>query len=266
MGETPALRDETWTPIQDGVLTGAVRDALRWRFPRRARVGVDLFDGSVPSSGIEDVIRVIEECPQHTFLLFTKRPRAAASFADWMRRIRSDPDYGYQPWEFPSNVWLGVSVEDQATADERIPLLLQVPAKVRFVSADPLLGPVDIYAHLGGEYEVWEWDTEGSVIEQCWETDPTAVSLDWVIVGGATGPGARPMHPDWARSLRDQCQAAGVAFHLKHMGEWHIDDGVRAAFPAQWARVRVEGDRMCRCGKKAAGRKLDDRTWEEYPA
>jgi protein gp37 len=134
------------------------------------------------------------------------------------------------------NVWLGVSVEDQQTADERIPLLLQTPAAVRFISAEPLLGPIRLNDGQSLNYS--------QRLKKGWSLNMLQ-QLDWIICGGESGPNARPMHPNWARSLRDQCQAAGVPFFFKQWGA-HTEDGRRI-------------------GKKAAGRVLDGRTWEEFP-
>lgn len=149
-------------------------------------------------------------------------------------------------WPLP-NFWAGVSVENQATADARIPLLLQTPASVRFVSAEPLLDITDIRAYLARAVPF----------------DPYHGNrIDWVIVGGESGPGARPMHPTWARSLRDQCVVAGVPYFFKQHGEYRErteQDPKRLMDP--WV-----GDRfMTKVGKKAAGRVLDGRTWNEFP-
>src|SRR5262249_61051875 len=112
------------------------------------------------------------------------------------------------------NVWLGVSLEDQKTADDRIPLLLETPAAVRWISAEPLLGPIDLSKEyltaLLGKYPFKHYSGPRTTI---------AHLLDWVVVGGESGPKARPMHPDWGRSLRDQCVAAGVPFFFKQWGE-----------------------------------------------
>lgn len=138
------------------------------------------------------------------------------------------------------NVWLGTSVEDQQTADERIPHLLKCPAAVRFLSCEPLLGPVDLTRLPVGRnfIDCLRCDFhggQGSVIAG----PPSGTGpVDWVIVGGESGPGARPMHPDWARSLRDQCVAAGVPYFFK-----------------QWGGV----------DKKSTGRIIDGRTWDEFP-
>lgn len=174
------------------------------------------------------------------------------------------------------NVWLGVSVEDQAAADERIPLLLQCPAAVRWISAEPLLGPVDVYGgapdpRLGGIES-----GPGLSLEPWWRHDdppgaPPRAHIDWVVAGGESGPGARPMHPDWARSLRDQCAAAGVPFLFKQWGEW-----CEGMARPDWEGVANDGSLrvndealsvvpMSRVGKKAAGRELDGVLHDGYP-
>lgn len=195
------------------------------------------------------------------------------------------------------NIWLGVSVEDQAAANERIPLLLQTPASVRWVSAEPLLGPVDLTKVYGvphnAPFNAVKNIDGGSV--RCVDHAPGYCladcpgrwpSLDWVVAGGESGTGARPMHPDWARSLRDQCAAAGVPFLFKQWGEWQegsagtaataavLDDGrvlhdwTLPAMAAADREKRVPTCRptvMARVGKKAAGRRLDGVLHDAYP-
>lgn len=162
----------------------------------------DLFHEDVPDEFILDVWDTMNECRQHTFQILTKRPRRALEFSAWFQNLDIERKQARE-WAGRAasvalpNVWLGVSVENQQTADERIPLLLQTPAAVRFLSCEPLLGPVDLR-----EY-VPTMRNEGYVC------------VDWVICGGESGPKARPMHPDWARGLRDQCQAANVPFFMK---------------------------------------------------
>lgn len=175
---------------------------IRWRKPRRIFVCAhgDLFHEAVPDEWIDRVFAVMALAQQHTFQVLTKRPERARDYLTTranLLRISGE-------WPF-AHIWLGTSVEDQATADARIPHLLAIPAAVRFLSAEPLLGPLDLIRAMdrAGFDPVWS-------IRQC--------GLDWVIVGGESGRGARPMHPDWARGLRDQCRAAGVAFFLKQMG------------------------------------------------
>jgi protein gp37 len=192
-------------------------------------------------------------------------------------------------WPLP-NVWLGVSVEDQKWANIRIPELLMTPAAVRFLSMEPLLGGVDLtriaWAKGGGTHLDVVNGRHG--VPDTWQAP--AERVDWVIVGGESGPGARPMHPDWARSLRDQCTAAGVPFHFKQFGEWrdgshdprtehgpdHIihRDGRHVLAHEYQTSDLVKGgagERMGACfisrvGKKAAGRDLDGRTWDQFPA
>jgi protein gp37 len=193
-------------------------DPLKWREPRRIFVcsWSDFFLETVPMMWRHLAWEIIRKCPQHTFLLLTKRPQNIGG-------MLPDSDHG-GPWPWPQ-VWIGVSAENQRRADERIPILLQVPAAVHFVSAEPLLGPIDlgrVSDAIGGR----------SVVG----------GIDWVITGGESDPAEpRPMSLDWARSIRDQCQDAGVAFfHKQHGGRRKIDGA--------WG-----------------GRNLDGRTWDEMP-
>lgn len=200
---------------------------LRWKKPRRIFVNSmsDLFHESVPMGFVVQVFAVMALAHHHTFQVLTKRPErmrdilCSPGFANWVfdsaHKIASELRYRtVLVYEWPrSNIWIGVSCENQATADERIPPLLHTPAAVRWISAEPLLGPIDLRA-----------STYGAGLErpspriQVRQLSHPAAALDWVIVGGESGPNARPMHPDWARSLRDQCRAAGVPFFMKQMG------------------------------------------------
>ncbi len=169
---------------------------LHWRKPQRVFVNSmsDLFHEDVPFEFVEQVWDTMfncgavtfDGCPRHTFMILTKRPSRMLEFTHWLRddRLR-EPRY--------RNVWLGVSVEDQATADERTPYLRRCPAALRFLSVEPMLGPIPMLPLRG---------------------------ISWVIAGGESGPHARPAHPDWFRSVRDQCAAAGVPFWFKQWGEW----------------------------------------------
>lgn len=205
---------------------------LRWRRPRRVFVNSmsDLFHKDVPFEFVAAVFGVMAECPRHTFQVLTKRPERAAEFFRWVERETGSwaggldaaaefcahrlwksgagvtPDLNRQPWPLP-NVWLGTSVEDQDAADERVPHLLRCPAAVRFLSCEPLLGPVDL--------DNWLWEEAGPA----WAGRNLSPGIDWVIVGGESGPGARPMDPAWAVSLRDQCAAADVPLHFKQWGK-----------------------------------------------
>ena len=204
---------------------------------------------------------------QHTFMVLTKR---AENMETVMKLMLKRP--------LP-NLWLGVTVCNQAEADAKIPILLQTPAAVRFVSVEPCLGPVDL-GHLS-----WT-DIIGSTAEKnaltgktwiqgnCGESSQTLQGnrLGWVICGGETGPGARPMHPDWVRSLRDQCQAAGTPFFFKSWGEWVTENQSpedillpgQSTMPHGWKGRKYE-DSVYRVGKRRAGRLLDGVEHNEFP-
>jgi protein gp37 len=307
---------------------------FKWRNPRRIFVNSqsDLFHKAVPDEYIARVFAVMAGAQQHTFQLLTKqhgRMRSLLSsdaFAEqvleWgratMRARDSRPRVIEQVWPLP-NVHLVVSVEDQKTANRRIPALLETPAAVRGISCEPLLGPVDLWGPVdkhGGRPKQTYWldgrphwvDDEGSNPR----TSSLAIGpkIDWVVVGGESGPRARPMHPEWARTIRDQCQHSGVPFHFKQWGEWapapwkverisgETDDAYKARAEAIGAThvhthnpIEVDGETtyhlyepdhkpwsvervslgsgwyapIRRVGKKAAGRELDGRIWDEYP-
>jgi protein gp37 len=193
--------------------------------------------------------------------------RVQALVCDYVRLGRFQP-HGYGPVypedrarartvlrPFPlSNVWLGVSAEDQKRADERIPDLLATPAAVRFVSAEPLLGPIDLQSDLR------------RYLDNGLTSRPAGI--DWIIVGGESGLGARPIHPDWARGLRDQCNAAGVAFFFKQWGASVPRDQAPASLDdgeCLKRRGRIVNGWYVDVGKKAAGRFLDGREWNDMP-
>ena len=172
---------------------------LHWRKPRRIFVCSmsDLFHEAFTDLSVGRVLDVIRECPQHTFVILTKRPER-------MRHVMHDIELNHHRDHHLPNLWLGVTVENQARADERIPILLDTPAAVRFVCCEPLLGAVDL---VRGH----QW-AKGCL------TDHYKAPIDWVIVGGENGPGARPMKPEWALGLYQQCKAAGVPFWWKGPG------------------------------------------------
>lgn len=221
----------------------------------------DLFHADVETAFLDAAFSVMARAEQHLFLILTKRPERMKDYMDSCLR-GAETIGGRFPWP---NIWLGVTAEDQATADERIPLLLQTPAAKRFVSVEPMLGPVNIYQE-GDPYPI---QTPRGVILKS--------SLDWVICGGETGPGARPMHPAWVRLLRDQCQAAQVPFFFKQWGEWGQDNRtLRCSAPSpecrrwdgsKWVVTACdkEAEWMVRVGKKTAGRLLDGKEWLEVP-
>lgn len=227
---------------------------LSWKKPAMIFVNSmgDLFHESVPDEWIDRVFAVMALAPQHTFQVLTKRAERMRQYFAGIPEQPNFPEarsaliegsaqaiYNDMTGEDPSmwlavhtplpNVWLGVSAEDQARADERIPTLFGTPAAVRFVSAEPLLGAIDLTLDsLVCELCSWceetgytEPDTGAFICNRC---DSTGKSdewgIDWIIVGGESGKGARPMHPDWVRSIRDQCAAAKVPFFFKQWGEW----------------------------------------------
>lgn len=273
---------------------------LRWKRPRRIFVCAhgDLFHESVPDEWLIRVFAVMETCREHIFQVLTKRPERAAEFIPRASQaVRTmcinGVSRGYRSgliWPLP-NVWIGTSVEDQKRADERIPHLLATPAVVRWVSYEPALGPLKLRPLRVRDYKYGE-DRPASLyaldgkyqLPDCHFSEDHP-RIDWVVCGGESGPNARSMHPDWARSVRDQCQGAGVAFFFKQWGAWAPVDGAagvgklgktyrdcltwspdgRFKFLKTIRAAPEAGPTMCRVGKKAAGRVLDGREWNEYP-
>lgn len=279
---------------------------LRWTRPRRVFVNSmsDLFHDGLADEQIDQVLAVMALAPQHTFQVLTKRPDRMRAYmaglvgsgAGWSglpSRICDAAVKAMQPkdirrlsWDLPawplSNVWWGVSAEDQATADSRIPVLLATSAAVRWVSLEPLLGAVNVRPYLTG------WEDHGTpfsgarTVGGCVKWTPP---LDWVVVGGESaqpGADARPMHPDWCRDIREACLEAGVPFHFKQWGDW-VPDELLDHGTARGLFMRADGRRLTldddltdamqdptfqhfsSVGKKTAGRTLDGRTWDEFP-
>lgn len=270
---------------------------LGWKKPRKIFVAAhgDLFHEGVTDAQLDQIFAVMALCPQHVFQVLTKRPERmrsyVAAFCGGERNVFGaarviapgcplDPllpeGEDGDPWEIKPlpNVWLGVSVEDQARADERIPDLLDTPAAVHWISAEPLLGPVTF------RWAKWDdhRDVGGELRRRVDHLDGLRM-IDWVIVGGESGPGARPMHPDWARQIRDECAEAGVPFLFKQWGSWEPRDEwspgpvhQRAIMPDgspcrdDVAPQDVGAQRFVSVGKKAAGRHLDGVLHDGYPA
>lgn len=267
---------------------------LTWRKPRRIFVCAhgDLFHESVPDEWIDQVFAVMAAAPWHTFQVLTKRAERMRRYLTRQDRaelieyaavrlaiddlVPIDLNGGPHTLPLP-NVWLGVSAEDQATANERIPHLLASPGAVHWISAEPLLGHLDLQRAC--QYPALLYP----------ELDPSNV-IDWVVTGGESGPGARPAHPDWFRSLRDQCSTMGVPLHFKQWGAWGDPDSIEATGIAhhgwfetdrkdggiprhEWPGPIVNGVELAsqrpevfNVGKKAAGRLLDGRTHDEWPS
>jgi protein gp37 len=187
-----------------------LEEPLHWRKPARVFVNSmsDLFHEDVPDEFIGAVFAVMLRAPQHTFQILTKRPERMVA---WFRDFYAN--------QMPSlNVWLGVSVEDQANANKRIPLLLQTPAHVRFLSCEPLLGPLDLLDYLPGPNTDSWCALHGGRPVSALSSICQCGTIDWVIVGGESGREARPFHLDWARDIAGQCQKAGVACFVKQLG------------------------------------------------
>lgn len=308
-----------WGPHADRTRTSATN----WRLPRRwnadaAKAGkrarvfcaslADVFDNhkSILPEWRRDLWATIAATPHLDWLLLTKRPQNAPRYLP-RDHLETMP-----------NIWLGTTVEDQTEADRRIPLLLAIPAKVRFLSVEPMLGPVDLYrwcgVHNHPDNQTNDPRTLGAInaviaaARAQFRAEHGNTGINWVICGGESGKSARPMHPDWARGLRDQCQAADVPFLFKQWGEWlpfsqtapSADEAYYYPAPdespdssrrckldscvlspegtvystgnaGQYHRIEAgafagKGHMACfRVGKKAAGRLLDGRTWDEVP-
>lgn len=216
-----------------------------------------------------DLFDLIHKTQHLDWLLLTKRPE---NIHRQIGDVAKDEQYSPFDWlsmgMMPPNVWIGTSVENQEQADKRIPHLLNVPAAVRFLSCEPLLGPVDLSKWLPEEcldcddYILLHRE-EGPMFHE----DP---EIHWVIAGGESGPHARPMNPEWVRLLRDQCEAANVPFLFKQWGEYRpfdeqVDPCLHADSPSSdLAKMHWPYD-VYRVGKKVAGRLLDGRTWDEFP-
>ena len=206
-----------------------------------------------------DLFELIGRTPNLDWLILTKRPAYAA---EYLPLIMDGAQGDEMPW---SNIWLGTSVENQAAADERIPLLLSIPARVRFLSCEPLLDKVNLVSRSQQRGEHYKTITGTEWL------GPDEPMIHWVIAGGESGPGARPMHPAWARSLRDQCTAADVPFLFKQWGEWQpFHQGT--AYIDKFSESLIlpngpgaTGHPVYRVGKKAAGRLLDGREHNEFP-
>lgn len=247
----------------------------------------DWLDNEVPAEWLADLLHLIHLTPNLDWLLLTKR------IGNWEARLTvahqhvvktmggGTAEYAAHPlWELgmwiqdwiagkaPANIWIGASVCKQTEADRDIPKLLRVPAAVRFLSIEPMLGPIDLTDITrkfdgGSDHFSALYDPD----DDCADTTPY---VNWVIAGGESGTNARPMHPDWPRALRDQCDAAGAPFLFKQWGEWAPDDHYthmpkRDADIHEWFDGDLVVERSWRYGKKAAGRVLDGVTHDGYP-
>ena len=241
----------------------------------------DVFDNEVDPQWRAELLLLIDKTPNLDWLLLTKRVGNVGAMLDQAEMTLLGSNWtNYSPRE---NVWIGATICNQTEADRDIPKLLAVPAAKRFLSMEPLLGPVDLtrIAHPNAAAIQCVPDPHINALTGYYDMNAgQQARVDWVICGGESGPEARPMHPDWVRSLRDQCQAAGVPFTFKQWGEFmpaDADDcdpgyGPQRYFwsdGAQWRRgdgQRGRVELMCKVGKKAAGRMLDGCECNGVPA
>jgi protein gp37 len=265
--------------------------------PARRRVFcaslADVFDNEVPVEWRRDLLELIAATPNLDWILLTKR---VGNVMDMVNEIADRPRLGSHAGDLmahqwrkgnpPRNVWLGATICNQSEADRDIPKLLATPAAVRFISVEPMLGPIDLWSMTttdGATYNALSaWAEPG--------TDPLERRVDWVICGGESGPHARPMHPEWARDLRDQCAAAGVPFLFKQWGEFgptpddwkrlsngglaFPEDSIFAGMPSRQIHRNFDdyatssdttAEQMRRVGKKAAGRLLEGIEHNGFP-
>ena len=284
---------DVWTGVVKLAPDHILMRPLRWTKPRTIFVNSmgDLFHEDVPDAWIDLVFAMMAATcdasqtggDEHTYQILTKRSArmrvymahpdreaiideaveklAAAMYRHepFARKRPRSPFYGgVDNWPLP-NVWLGVSAERQIEADARIPDLLSTPAAVRFVSAEPLLGPINFRSiDVSGDEEVLPLGA--GYLDRLEPGENEGPRLDWIIVGGESGRSARPMHPSWARGIRDQCNAAGVAFFFKQWGSH-----ARAADLLPGDHLEQDADLMLPTNKARAGRLLDGREWLEMP-
>ena len=250
-------------------MTHRINDPLHWRKPQRIAVQFmgDLFHESVPFGFIDRIYEVMATSPQHIYLLLSKRPDRMKTYFESVARLMENP-----------NIFPGVSVSNQPDADRMIPILLQIPAARHWVRYGPALGPVD-FTEIRDRSSPWRSSLSLDVLmgQEIHEDDDyqwtRGGKIDFLVAGGETGPGARPAHPDWFRSVRDQCTAARVPFCFEGWGEWldtfhcgylrldcnYLPSGVRVA------HTELDGIHFYRVGNRQSGYLLDGREWKELP-
>lgn len=278
LAENPATAKRYAGTVKNGKWTGKVNlveevlDApLHWKKPCMVFVDSmsDLFHASIPFTFIKNVFNRMCRANHHTYQILTKRPDR---FILWWKWFESEGfAEAFMP-RIPKHIWIGTSIENQETADERIPLLFEISAAVRFLSCEPLLGPIDIKRWIDHDPRHGRFGCSIDGKPSNRYIMPRAV--DWVICGGESGDKARPMHPNWARSLRDQCHAEGVPFFFKQWGEFAPVDQLSESLRNDDVLKRRTGSRdvtfedgthVLRVGKWGAGALLDGREWREFP-
>ena len=229
---------------------------LKRKKPTSYAIWNDLFHESVPHFQQEKVFKIMEKCAQHVFIVLTKRPEIMAKFIDtwYYRQPRDGKDHPIK------NIWLGVTAENHEQANKRIPILLDIPAAKHFVSIEPMLSKMYISEYLTVINESGSHDYGGPFSGR--------EKLDWVIVGGESGHNARPMHPDWVRSIRDQCKEANVPYFFKQWGHWIPEDLWPEDCCLDMGKVLYVHDHnenYFPIGTKNSGRELDGQHHKEFP-
>lgn len=224
---------------------------LKKKKPTVYAVWNDLFHEDVPDEFRHKAFATMRVADHHIYLILTKRAEEMLKFLSSYERV---------PLSAHKHIWLGVTAENQEQAAKRIPILLQIPAAVRWVSVEPMLEPINL-SHLNHD-----WQTNALTGRQSDMGRPyyDTGKLDWVACGGESGHGARPLHPDMVWGLMDQCVSVGIPFFFKQWGEWTSDYPNHLPI-ARWKQTYQHGTVFYRIGKKNAGRLLDGRTWDEMP-
>lgn len=263
---------------------------MKWTKPRTVFVNSmsDLFHENVDFAFILEVMQVIQMTPQHTYLVLTKRPEVALEFWEWMDLTIPN---GIKNWTPPQNLWLGTSCNDQDSANKRVPILLRINGILRFISYEPATGPVDFKKivtdshaldedgrdrmfHLIDALNGLEADMAYHKTNQVWQGNikRDCPRLHWVIMGGESGNKAAPMHPAWARKVRDDCQAAGVPFFFKQFGEWaprtFLEEGkpfLKFGTDPKLYTFTEPPQNMIKVGKHKSGHELDGKIYQQFP-
>lgn len=246
-------------PFLDGAFShiDSLTIPAKWKKPAMVFVNSmsDLFHGNLSFEFINAVFSVMADIDRHTYQVLTKRPERMVEFFEWKKNQN-----GGIPWQPSNNVWLGVSVEDQATADSRIPLLLQVNARVKFLSCEPLLGPI--------QFKPIAHNTSLGIIKA------TAIEfgIDWLIIGGESGYNARPLNPDLVRNIIDQCRSGRyIPIYFKQWGEWVPNNHSFTKIDYSKTKNKykdliADGMQYFKVGKKLAGRLFNGKEYNQFPS
>jgi protein gp37 len=260
---------EGWGPGKPRKLTSERNHSQPFAWDRKAKISgkrhrvfcsslADWLDDEVPVQWLVRLLATIRRCRHLDWLMLTKRPQNFLGRMEaLLREPQNDLPDGLSDWiekwlsgKPPQHVWMGTSTEDQARADERIPILLSIPAKIHWLSVEPLLGPIELNAFLNPQPYICP--------------KPNGARIDWVVVGGESGPNARGCDPRWVREIRDQCLNFQTSFFFKQWGEWMPP---QQAFPAndQGLQFEFSGEHYHKLGKKITGRLLDGVEYSQFP-